>query len=249
MLSAKLLWNDVKYELRRYFSKPRTTLNGLVINSIISVVFFLVSYWLGAYSQKLVPIAAATILLWALADASLTNQLLFNRKDTQNALKKQGSLKRLLLVKNLAIAVLSIPLTIAFGLMLVLIVGKWSELLYGAIMTFALIWGWLGISNAMSVYLPFELLSLKQYLGNKHVWIRYGFVYCLPWIILPIYAVIMTLPILMLGWTKAEAAQDHRVIGILVILALSLIIWFGGLLIADKYSRKTNSKIKQHLKW
>jgi hypothetical protein len=232
-------------ELSHYFVKPRTTLNSLIVNSIISFGFFAVSYWLGTYNPQLVPIAAATILLWALADSSLTNQLLYNKEQNRTELKRHGSLKRLLLIKNLAVVVLSIPLTLLFGLFLVLIVGKWSEVLYGTVMALILIWGWLGISNALSVLLPFELVSVKQYASDKHIWIRYGFLYCLPWVLLPAYAIIMGLPLYLLGWTKLDTAQNHRILGLSILLLLSLAMWSGGLNIADKYAKRANTKIKR----
>jgi hypothetical protein len=204
-----------------------------------------VSYLLGTYNSKLIPIAAATILLWALADSSLTNQLLYNKSQNLAEIKKYGTLKRLLLVKNLSIVVISIPLTIVFGLILVIVTGSWNEIIYGVVMALVLIWGWLGISNALSVYLPFELMSLKQYLKNKNNWLRYGILYCMPWVILPIYALIMLTPFYLLGWTKADAARDHRIIAMSILIILSILIWLAGLNLAQKYSNKPNNRLKK----
>lgn len=245
MRSSTSLSNGVNTELHWFFLPPRQFLQTLVINGSISLLFFLFSYYLGSYNSNLLPVAAATILLWTLADASITNQLVFDRKKAAKELKNVGTIKRLLLIKNLAIVILSIPLTLIFGLILVAIVGKWSEMLYGAVIAFTLIWGWLGISNALSAMLPFELHDLKEFLGNRHIWLRYSFLYGLPWVLLPIYAVVMSLPFILLGWTGVKASHNHRFLAVVLLFAASLLIWQIGLALAERYTLHPESRIKK----
>lgn len=235
--------HTVGSELKDLFMPPRQLLNVLIMNGAISFFFFFISYRRGTFNSQLLPIAAATILLWTLADVSLTNHLLFDKQKTVTILKARGNLKQLLLAKNLALAIISIPFTIIFGLILVAITGKWSEITYGTIIAMTLIWGWLGISNAMSTEFPFEMLKLKKFLHSRHVWIRYSFLYGLPWILLPIYAFIISLPLILIGWTKNNTAQDHKIIALLLLLTMSIAIWHIGYRIADRAIKRSNSRI------
>ncbi len=245
MRASGSISDGIMTELRWYFEPPRQFLQTLAINGVISLLFFLFSYYVGSYNSKLLPVAAATILLWTLADASITNQLVFDRAKVVKEFKEVGTLKRLLIVKNFTIVILSIPLTLLFGLILVAIVGKWSEILYGGVIAFTLIWGWLGISNALSVILPFELLDLRSFLGNRRIWLRYGVLYGLPWVLLPIYAVVMGLPFILLGWTSAGAEHNHRVLALILLLAASALIWLIGLILANRYTLHSESRIKK----
>jgi len=235
----------IKKELLLFFVPPRQFLNTIAINSVVSLLFFLVSYYLGMYNPQLLPVAAATILLWTLADSSITNQLIFDKKSTVNAMKKDGTLKRLLMAKNLTVVILSIPLTLVYGLILVVIVGKWDVIIYGVIMAFTLIWGWLGVCNALSVLLPFKVINFKKIFGNRHMWLRYSILYGLPWLMLPVYAIVMSLPFILVGWTRADAAISHRLIAVMILFLSSMLIWQIGLLLADRYARRPHSRIKK----
>ena len=241
------LWQEVRAELASYMQPPRTMINSLFINSLISIAFFLSSYLLGTYNPALLPIAAATILLWTLADTSVCNQFLFDKHKSAMSLKQYGSLKRYLLVKNLSVVALTLPMTLLYGLFLVMIVGKWHELFYGVIAALTLIWGWLGISNALSASLPYEILDIKTYAKSKHRWIGYGLLYSLPWILLPFYAILVALPFMALGWTKADASLEHRAISLAVLFITSIGIWILGLHIASKQTAHPSSKVAKLL--
>ena len=248
MASTNSIFNDVKNDLFGYFKPPRKMLSTIVINGVVSVLFFLGSYYLGSYSPSLLPIAAATILLWTLADASISNQLVFDKNQAAKSLKTHGSLWRYFMVKNLAIVIISIPLTIIYGLVLVAIIGSWNELLYGALAASLLVWGWLGICNAISVILPFEIVDIKTYAKSKRIWLPYGILYGLPWVLLPAYSLIMGLPFVLMGWTRADAETNHRLASIFTIFALSIAIWLIGLRLANKYSKKPNRRLNNLLR-
>lgn len=247
MGSASSIVIDVKSDLLGYFRPPQKNLNTLVLNGLVSVLFFLGSYFLGSNSPSLLPIAASTILLWTLADASISNQLIFDKNQAAKSLKTHGSLRHYFLVKNIVIVIISIPLTLIYGLVLVAIIGSWNELLYGAVAASMLVWGWLGICNAISVILPFEIVDVKTYAKNHRMWLPYGILYGLPWVLLPAYALIMGLPFVLLGWTRADAETNHRLVSIITIFTLSVIIWLIGFSIANQYSKKPNRRLNSLL--
>ena len=247
MNREKSFTSELSQEFKSVFIQPRTFLNTLIINSVVSFIFFLFSYLIGSYNDTLLPIAATTVLLWTLADSSITNQLIFDKIRVNSELKKYGTLKRLLIIKNLNIVILSIPITIVYGLILVSITGKWSDIIYGVLMAIILVWGWLGISNLLSVIIPFEKLSISKSYGNKKVLIKYTLFYILPWIILPIYIVIICLPFIILGWIKNHSTTSHWLASILILFVGSIIIWLIGLFYANSYTLKPNVKIKKML--
>ena len=247
MSRQQSLSKEVALELISYTERPYKMLSSLVVNSVVSVLFFLGSYWLGSYNPQLLPVAAATILFWTLADISICNQFVFDKHRAMQSLTVNGSLQRFLFVKNISVAIVSVPLTLLFGLLLVAVVGKWSEIVYGMVLAFTLIWGWLGISNTLSVLIPFELLDFKSYAQTRSAWLSYGFLYVLPWILLPVYAIVMGLPFILLGWTKANAASEHRLVSIAVLFALSIIIWLAGLRVANRNLAHPDNRVKRLL--
>lgn len=228
------------------FTPPRVVIVALIFNSLISIGFFLWSYNFGTYNEKFLPIAAATILLWALADVFLTNQLVYDKERTAQALKQKQSLRHLLLIKNITILMLALPLTILFGTMLAIMLHKANEILYGTIMTYILIWGWLGISNALSVLMPFippSQQSDRRYTPKDRITI--GALYSLPWVLLPAYAVLLALPFVLFGWLQPSAGSAHIMIAMLVLLSMSISIWLAGLSIAGRIATKSNSRISK----
>lgn len=247
MASSNKIGRDVRRELAQDFKPPRLLLLNLLINGIISLAFFLFSLFFGRANQNVLPFAAAVIMLWTLADVSITNQLILDRKRSADALKRGGDLRYLLLIKNLTVVIFSIPFCLLFGLIMVAIIGKWSELLYGLIMALVLVWGWLGISNFMSVAMPFELKELKVLLRRKKDWPGYGFLYVLPWIILPIYAGLLALPLILIKWASGQAAFVYKTASVLILLFISLVIWRLSLILCRRYSRKDHAKIKRLL--
>lgn len=232
--------NEVKEELKSYLDPPRTKLNSLIVNAFISLGFFLISLALGSVNSKVLPIAATVILLWTLADASITNQFTYDKDRIGKLLKKHNDLKQVLIIRNLAIVVLSIPLSIIFGLLMVAIIGKWSELLYGLVMALALVWGWLGISNVLSIYLPFDHLQTKQIIKREKGWFRYSFLYVLPWIILPFYSLVILIPLKLLNIITGYISFSHILSSSIIVLFSSLIIWYIGLNISANASHRIN---------
>jgi hypothetical protein len=240
------LINNLGVELRSVIIPPHLLLNTLIINSAISFLFFLGSLLLNLYDEQLLPVAAATILLWGLADSSFTNQLLFNKDQSIKEIKKYGSLERFLVIKNLLVIVLSVPVTIFYGLILVGITGKWTEILYGVALAFILIWGWLGISNAMSVSLPFDKKTIKNIVKNK-LWFKYATYYVLPWILLPVYILILSIPFILLGWTRSDAANNHKLLTLIILFSCSLLIWVCGFIFVVKAATKKSSRLNKLL--
>lgn len=243
MAEALKLRQEVSSELRWIFAPPRTVLQRVIINGIVSLAFFMFSLVMGTNNQKLLPFAATVMLLWTFADASLTNQLMVDRERPSYKNMKSKRMSRFLIVNNLTVVVLSIPVCILFGLIMVAIVGKWSELILGVGMALALIWGWLGIANVLSVMLPFQQKKGKELLSRGKGTLAYIVLYCLPWIMLPVYAGVIILPLLILHWVTGDAAASHKFAAFGIILVLSLAIWLFGLQISQRYIKNPNAKI------
>lgn len=237
------MWQAVKIELRGIFKPPLTFLSVLFVNSLVSWGLFLISLHSGTNTEKLLPFAAATVLLWTFADTSLTNQLVINHNRPGFSTDKHGNLRRFFLIKNLTIATLAIPICLLYGLLMVLVIGKWSELILGVAMTLVLIWGWLGISNILSVMLPFEPRPINSLLHRGKGRIRYIVLYLSPWFMLPIYAYILALPFLLGHWATGNAKATHRLAAVLLLFLMSLIIWRVGLRVVSRYSNKSSAKI------
>jgi len=239
--------SEIKHELAWIFKKPHTQLNSILVNAVISLGFFVFSLVLGTTNPKVLPFAAAVVLLWTIADASITNQFMYDKKRSKDLLKNSDSLYRPLIIRNVTVVILTIPLCIIFGLLMVAILGKWSELIYGLALALSLVWGWLGISNFLSVYFPFEQLNTKQVIKRDDGWKRYVILYVMPWLILPVYVLIIILFLKLVHVITGNLASSHIILSSLVVLGISLVIWVVGLLLANKSSERKNKLLVNYL--
>lgn len=236
------MYQEIRAEIHRLFTKPHPQLDNLVINAIVSLAFFLGSMVIGTVNDKLLPFAATVILLWTLADASLTNQFMFDTSRTKQ-LKTAEDVRHALLVRNLTVIILTIPLCIVFGIIMAVIIGKWSELLYGLLMALALVWGWLGVSNIMSTHFPFDNLEFKQVLKREKGWFSFSLLYSLPWLLMPAYALAVLAPLRLLGILSDSPKYSQLFLAAIIILAISITIWLISLKIASKGLPRISRKL------
>ena len=215
----------------------------MIVNSLVSFAFFAGSLLLGTYNQSFLPFAACVILLWALADASLTNQLLFDRSRSKHLDISKKGVRHTFLVWNLSVAVLCVPLCLVFGLAMAVIVGRWMEVINGLVMALLLIWGWLGICNVMSVRLPFEQMQAKQVMKRQKGWLGYSILYALPWIMLPVYAGIIILPLTLLHWITGQKFTSHMFVSLVLIATVSIVLWLVGLNVVARHAGKPQAKV------
>jgi hypothetical protein len=242
-MTSRGLSYDVWRELRGVFARPHPFAWKLLGNGVVSLAFFMVSLALGTNNPTLLPLAATIMLLWTFADATLTNQLILGDNRSAFSEERYGNLRRFWLVKNLAAVILSVPLCVLFGLIMVAIVGEWSELTYGLLMAVAMIWGWLGIGNALSVVLPFRWLATRAVLHRRNGWLRYAVLYALPWVLLPVYGLVLELPFVLAKWATGAASVSHRFAAFAVVLAISVAIWLLGLRVAVSATRRPQASV------
>lgn len=53
--------------------------------------------------------------------------------------------------------------------------------------------------------------SLKEFLRNRHTWMCYGLLYALPWILLPVNAIFISLPFIILVWRIRLKISYHYI--------------------------------------
>jgi len=241
------LLHDVAVELRNQFRPPYTLVINTSVSGAISLALFLGSLALGSINDKLLPFAATVILLWTLSDVFLTNQLVYDRERVIRRLEEGRNVEHLMRVKNITVAIMSIPLCIIFGLVMVAVLGKWSELINGLLLAIALIWGWLGVSNIVAVQLPFKLLPFSEVRHERRTFIRYTLLYCLPWLLLPIYDAILILPLILLHWITGATVSAHMALALVLVAIVSLTIWQIGVRYASRHVTEPTSKIRRLL--
>lgn len=233
---------EIQSEISLFFKPPHPQLNNILLNAVISFLFFIGSMVIGSVNQKAIPFAATIILLWTLADASLTNQFMFDIHRTRN-LKNGHDVRHTLIVRNLAVVVLSIPMCLVFGLVMAVIVGKWSEIVYGLVMALALVWGWMGVTNIMSAYFPFNNLEFKQVLKRVNGWFGFSLLYALPWLLLPLYALIILLPLRLVGLLIDAPPISHMALAGFIVLAISFSLWLLSLRLAGRGYPRIERKV------
>ena len=109
-MSSSGYYPEIKKEIALFFKAPHTQLNSIMVNAVISLSFFLISLFLGTTNPKVLPFAAAIVLLWTVADASITNQFMFDKKRSYELFKHRHDITHILIIRNLVVVILIIPL-------------------------------------------------------------------------------------------------------------------------------------------
>jgi hypothetical protein len=141
-------------EIRWAFSPPRAWLSGVAVNLLLSLAWLVVQPVAHEGGRDWVVLVASYFSSFILADVTTTNMLGVDHIRVNASLRDGTSIRRLLFVKNLALAaIVGVP-TMALAIVLTL----WCETPGRLLMTVpdvaVPIVCWLGVGNLISVLLP-----------------------------------------------------------------------------------------------
>ncbi len=191
------------------------------------------------------------VVLWCLADTVNTNQLGNDADRVVNSLRAGDSVARILAIKNVALAILLLPLAILINVVHWLIAGRWHLLLHTAVFDLGAVFLWMGVGSVVSVLLPYPPIRIhrrvRAILARKGV-VRYALAQAAP------YALwIGIIKVLHLPW---HTFYDNHVLGprreeflgyAFVYLGIAFAYWGLGLWLASVYDRRWGARLIRDL--
>jgi hypothetical protein len=246
------LWGDVVDELRWTWAGRKGWLLGMVGNLVFAVAYLAYTDYdpRAAGDIKAANVGLA-VVLWCLADTVNTNQLGNDSQRVVNSLKAGDSVRRILAIKNLSLAILLFPIAILITVVHWLIAGRWHLLFHTAVFDLGAVFLWLGVGSVVSVLLPYPPIRIhrrvRAILARKGV-VRYALAQAAPYVLW--YVIIKALH---LPW---HAFYDNHVLGprraeflayALVYLGIAFAYWGLGLWVASVYDRRWGARLIRDL--
>jgi hypothetical protein len=236
---------DVVDELRWTFSARKGWLIGIAGNLVIAAAYIGFTRYDPHRSGDLrITNIAVAVVVWTLADVVNTNQLGSDADRVVASLEAGDSVPRILAIKNLALAVLLVPLALMISVLVRVLVGRWHYLLHPVITDVGAVFLWFGVGNVFSVLLPFHPMSLRARLKARPTWRRWAICQAAPY-----FAVIVVMPVVHLPYV---ALYHYHVFGrylpnivkySLAYLAIALVCWLLGLWLSWLYARFSRTRL------
>jgi hypothetical protein len=234
------LFGDVADELRWTFHSRKGWVFGLAFNLVTALV------WVGLQRYdphrsgdlKIANIGIA-IVLYFLADVVNTNQLGSDRDRVLASLNDGDTVRRILAIKNLALAVMLVPLAVLVSLLVRILVGRWRLILHPLLTDVGAVFLWLGVGSVISVLLPYRPIAIRARLKQRRTWPRWAICQAVPYAAYLALVPLMHLPYAAIyHYRLLGAYAPHYVLYSFVYLAIGLVYWIIGLVLGELYARR-----------
>jgi hypothetical protein len=242
------LFRDVLDELHWTFSGRRGWLIGIAGNLAFAYAYLAITqgdqHNFGDIKSANVGLA---VVVWALADVVNTNQLGSDSDRVRASLEAGDSVARILAIKNLALAVLFIPLAFLISIVHRIIVDHWNLVLHTAVSDVGAVLLWMGVGGVFSVLLPYRPISIRARLKARKTWLRYAICQGAPYVALGVVA-LMHLPYLLIYTLRAFGpVRSNYLEYALVYLGLAFLYWGLGLFVASLYGHSARERLLSDL--
>lgn len=244
------LLDDVEDELRWTFTGRKGWLVGMLFNLAVALVVTGYQRYDPHVSGdiKIANIGVA-VVIYVLAGTLATNQLGADAERVVNSLERGDALRRILALKNVALAVLMVPVALLVSVIVRILVDRWRLLPHTAMYDVGAVFVWLGLGNLISVTLPYRPISLRARLKARRTWKRWALRQAVPYVLYYLGAPLL----LLLPWAALLLLKvfgpARSVYYPLVFLANSLVAWLLGLwlatLWADRHRRRFETELRR----
>jgi hypothetical protein len=244
------LYKDVVDELSWTFHGRKGWVFGLAFNLVTALV------WVGLQRYdphrsgdiRIANIGIA-IVLYFLADVVNTNQLGSDRDRVIASLDDGDTVRRILIIKNLSLAVMLVPLALFVSLLVRILVGRWHTILHPVFTDIGAVFLWLGVGSVISVLLPYRPIAIRQRVKLRRTWPRWALCQAVPYGAYLVLVPLMHLPYAAIfHYRLLGEYYPNYVLYSIVYLAIGLAYWVIGLALAERYARRKLPRLMTHLR-
>ena len=253
------LFEHIIDELRWTFTGRRGWVIGMGFNLALALVF--VSYQdYDPHAPGDIKVAnvGLAVTAWVLAGTVSTNHLGSDVDRVVAHLNAGHSMRRILMVKQLALAALLVPFAFAITVLQRVISDRWHRLDVAFIYDIGVVFYWMGVGSFFSVFLPYRPISVRHRLGHlrnarrspehrRHV-ARYGIVQAVPYLLFYAAMPMVHVPYLFVYQFRVFGPVYPNFLDYaLTYLGMGLVCWVLGVWLAHRYHRHHHERLIAHL--
>lgn len=184
-----------------------------------------------------------------LASTLNTNQLGYDAERAAASLEVGDRPARILFLKNVAVALILIPLIFAISIVLRLVItGSHDSIPVALVRDLAVITTWLGYGSVLSVVLPFRPLGWRRRVAARSSWPRFAVCMAAPYVVFLGLAGLWHRPAVALSQSTFGDLEHHRWGYALVALCWGLLTWGIGLIVAELIGAHRGEQIVARLR-
>jgi hypothetical protein len=188
------------------------------------------------------------VVVWVLSNTLNTNQLGADSDRVVASLDRGDSVPRILAIKNLALAVMLVPLAILISVGVRILVERWRLLPHALMMDVGAVFLWLGVGSVISVLIPYRPIALRARRRLRRTWPRWAFCLAVPDLTYFLVMPFLHLPYFTIYSGRAFGPyQPHFMIYSAVYLAIGLGYWALGLSLSAVYARYRSERLIANL--
>lgn len=243
------LVGDIADELRWTASSRKGWLIGLALNFLVAVVYVGYTHYDPNRPGDLrIANVGTAVAIWVLSNTINTNQLGADSDRVGTSLQRGDSVKRILAIKNLALAVFLVPLALVISVVVRILVDRWRLFPHAAMTDVGAVFLWLGLGSVISVLLPYRPIALRQRWKERHTWLRWALCLSVPNLSYFIVMPVLNLPYITIYHQRLFGPyQPNFMTYSSVYLAMGLTYWVLGLGLASLYARRRSARFTANL--
>lgn len=238
------LLGEVAEDLRQSLRGRPGWMAGIGVNVVLAACYLTYHRSTADLPDRGLVYAGAAIAAWVLADTLTTNQLGPEGERVATALSAGVGIGRLLVLKNLSLAVVLLAITLPISLAATAWVGHLGQLPDALLVDLHVVLTWMALGNVVSVLLPYRPIPLKERWRQRRTWFRWGSALGIP------YALY-----LIVGWSSVPVqitAHGRRDVHPAVYAMFSLVwgvgYWIVGTLMAKQFAEWQRDRLIRRLR-
>lgn len=239
---------EVADEIRWTLAERKGWLVGFGLNLMVALAYVGYTHYQPGRPDDLRVAGIATgVAVWILADVINTNQLGDDADRVAASLGEGRGLVRQLALKNAALVVLLLPLTVAISIGVRVYLDRWRSIPHAVLLDLFVVFLWLGIGDILSVVLPYRPIPLRERWHRRRSWPRWALCLAAP------YLAVLT--VWYVRWPADRLA--HHLVGTprghllgygFVYLCWGAFLWGFGLAFVAVYVALARDRLLAHLR-
>jgi len=246
-VQAPGLLRAVAGDLRWHLSCDKGWLNGLLTNVILVVAYFVFrNYDYQGLTELTVIDIATGVAMYSMCGVYNTNQLGPDHERVRASLARGERLWRILLVKNLALGVIVVPITLVGSALVPVLLGQWRQIPQCLMFDLWVVFTWLAFGCVLSVLLPYCPTPVKQRWRQRRNRTRWVLCITAPFVFLLVDAGLSALEVWGARTVVSNIDRHLRLYALLATL-WGLVLWAVALAGADAYARPPARRLQADL--